>query len=240
MVNLNDVLKAGNEYRVKAGLRPYDEIRDILRMPSIAEYVMVVENKLRDRALGNDYGVTHKQKERILEDSKAGILPELELDKQGRVKYPKKMLAVKKRRGRYGGTWAHVKVAVRVGIEINPEFADAVIDTFINQQLLQRRDEGGEAFKALMEAVHQYLSPNQWDYAQISTKISQAVFYDLPVYQTEMRNIWNTHHATPHRQHLRRDICNSLTQMIEIGFIEEINDLYSAIFKLKRNYRIRT
>lgn len=96
MVNLNDVLKAGNEYRVKAGLRPYRDVNDILRIPAIAEYVMVVENKLR-------------------EDQGLPLLSSFKIDKSGRAKLPTKhMVSIEVHRGRYGGTHAHIEIGQRI------------------------------------------------------------------------------------------------------------------------------
>lgn len=217
MVNLGILIETWNDMAMKKGWRTYDSVWDILKVKSVAEYTHYLENKLR-----NELGME---------------ILSLDLDENECPKLPRNMLSLKVNADGYVGVWAHQKLVTRMNMLYDPEYAHFIIRTFKDQQLLQRRDEGGEAFKALMEAVHEHLSPNQWDYAQISKSLSQAVFYDLPVYQLEMKNIWNTHHATPYRQNLRKDICGSLTQMIVVGFIKTVNDLHNTILKLKQNYR---
>ena len=53
-------------------------------------------------------------------------------------------------------TTAHLKYLLRAAIDLSPEFADEVIDLFISRRLPALRDEGGDAYLELRDALSAY------------------------------------------------------------------------------------
>ena len=53
-------------------------------------------------------------------------------------------------------TTAHIKYLIRAAIDLSPEFADEVIDLFIEKRLPQLRDEGGDLYLELRDALTTY------------------------------------------------------------------------------------
>ena len=62
--------------------------------------------------------------------------------------------ALERRRGKGGGTYAHLKILLDAAVSLSPEFKDEVYTIFINHRILQARDDSGEAYKAMSEAIN--------------------------------------------------------------------------------------
>jgi len=63
------------------------------------------------------------------------------------------MEAVKRQRGRLGGTWACLEILIAAAMDMSPEFRHEIIQTFITNKALQMRDEGGDKFIELNTAL---------------------------------------------------------------------------------------
>ena len=61
--------------------------------------------------------------------------------------------ALKTRRGRYGGTIAHLRVLIDAAMYLDPHFKDEVIKTFMEKRILQVRDLAGDRFIELNASV---------------------------------------------------------------------------------------
>ena len=61
--------------------------------------------------------------------------------------------AIVRKRGRSGGTFAHLKILIDAATSLDPAFKDEVYETFISNKLLALREDGGEMFKDLNSAL---------------------------------------------------------------------------------------
>ena len=64
--------------------------------------------------------------------------------------------AVITKKGKGGGTWAHLKILIDAATSLSPAFKDEVYDTFISGRLLAVRDESGELFKDVNSTLALY------------------------------------------------------------------------------------
>lgn len=142
MGNLNELVAIGNRYREMKRLSAMN-VRDLLRNKAIAEYVIMLENK----------AAKNQRVTKVVDSTHLELLDIQKLkNKSGQLDIPKNLTVLKSKRGKYGGTWAHLNIMIRVAIEMSPEFADQVINTFIEGKLIKYRDVGGITFKALTSA----------------------------------------------------------------------------------------
>ncbi len=103
-----------------------------------------------------------EQIEKELKESnptKSGIIPKSMITRKGNT--------------RKRGTWVHLKIMLRVAIEMNPEFASQVIETFINGKLLEHRDLAGDNFNILTASVSKFEDVN---YQRLARAMNYIVF----------------------------------------------------------------
>lgn len=125
------------------------------------------------------------------------------------------------KRGKYGGTWVHELVFIKMLRWLSPEF-EAVGDKILQNKILEYRDNSGESYKALCKAMdEQGLIQDNFDYARVAKLIALACL------GTAERGQWNIA-STEQLQH-RQNIETFLTQAIESGFIKDINTLLNYI-----------
>ena len=211
MGNLNEFWDCGNAYRIQKGLPP-KLLANWLRSADTAEYVAAVEREL--------YG------------SNSVIITELESNPNLVETITKTSRLFKTRRGRHGGTWAHLYVLIDAATYLDPDFKVQVYKTFIEGKLLQRRDEGGENFKAVNIAIDAYLpgredKDNKFLYINLSNLIADK--FGLPEVE-KGKNRWND--ATLHQTEARSKIEETLTIMMRTGLVRDWNHLKELVVML--------
>jgi len=196
MGSLNELIEIGNEYRMRFG-KEIVRMDKILELKGIKEYILMLENKVNSNS------------------PKLGDLKITEL------KGVKSVLKTK--RGKYGGTWAHLNILVRVAIEINPEFADDVITTFIKGKLLEYRDITGDDFKILASSVSIF-EPNTLQ------RIQMAKGLNWIVYNTHYRDIRNT--SSGEQLMELTDVQKNLAFSVDMGYIKTFDELVVEMRKM--------
>ena len=217
MGNLNEFWECGNAYRIQKGLPP-KLLDNWLRSADTAEYIAEVEKKLLGKSItSNSVGNTELE----ISDYKGKI-----------VSVTKTSPLFKTRRGRYGGTWAHLYILIDAATYLDPAFKLAVYETFIEGKLLQRRDEGGENFKAVNIAIDAYLpdregKDNKFLYINLANLIADK--FGLPEVE-KGKNRWND--ATLHQTEARAKIEETLTIMLRTGLVKDWDHLKTLVAAL--------
>jgi hypothetical protein len=151
----------------------------------------------------------------------------------------KKDILLRTGKGRTGKTMAQLHFLVYCAEKLNPQFHYEVIDCFVENRLLMKRDDGGNAFKALNVAIDAYLpsregKSNQGIYIHCAKLIRNKVFGDIGtnwIVKTH-GNIWNSEYATDRKQLLRGQIEDKLISFLEVGIVKDWEHLKELINKL--------
>lgn len=210
MGNLNEFWDCGNAYRTQKGLPP-KLLANWLRSADTAEYVAAVEREL--------FGFNS--------------VVSTELEKEGMVEtITKTSQLFQTKRGRYGGTWTHLYVLIDAAAYLDPDFKVQVYKTFIEGKLLQRRDEGGENFKAINIAIDAFLpgrdgKDNKWLFINLANLIADK--FGLPSAEKGV-NRWNG--ATLHQTEARSKIEEMLTIMLRAGLVRDWEHLKELVAML--------
>lgn len=167
--------------------------------------------------------------ERELYDSNSVIITELESNPNLVETITKTSRLFKTRRGRYGGTWTHLYVLIDAAAYLDPDFKVQVYKTFIEGKLLQRRDEGGENFKAVNIAIDAYLpgrdgKDNQFLFINLANLIADK--FGLPEVE-KGKNRWND--ATLHQTEARAKIEETLTIMLRTRLVKDWDHLKTLV-----------
>ena len=74
-------------------------------------------------------------------------------DSNGRIAYKDLIKhfpnVIQSKRGKYGDTWCHLELLVKAAMYLHAKLEAEVIHTFVEGNILQHRDDGGEQFKLL-------------------------------------------------------------------------------------------
>lgn len=64
--------------------------------------------------------------------------------------------AIVRKKGKSGGTFAHLKIMIDAAMSLSPEFKDEVLDIFLIHKIHVARDESGELFKDMNDMLSIY------------------------------------------------------------------------------------
>lgn len=156
---------------------------------------------------------------------------ELNIDKNNIIK--------RKGRGRNSKTYAQLHFLIYCAEKLSPRFHVRVIDIFISNKILQIRDDGGNAFKALNVAIDAYLperdenNSNRGIYIQCAKLLRDKVFYDKNIDYPKDGLVWNSNYATYEKLQLRDKYEEKLITLLEMGVVQNYEHLKEFIGKLK-------
>lgn len=202
--NLTEVWKIGNAYRKMRDL-PELDMNNWLRSPETLEYIQVVE-----KDLGFKYvDPTHYE----IKDSKLTKMITSPL--------------IKTKRGKGGGTWAHLYILLDAAARLDPNFKHQMYKTFVEGRILQWREDSGDEFINLNIAIDAYLPERE---GKENTGIFIQVAKQLKAKILNGEEVWNT--ATfsqlEKRAKIEKDLCNFL----KLGMIKNYEHLKEVIAKL--------
>lgn len=210
MGHLNALWDYGNGLRVPKGLPPL-EMKDWLRSPQTRELLEALERK---------YGV-----EKVM-----GELPPLEVDAKGRTRITditQGSSFIKTKRGTGGGTWVHLYLMLDAAAWLDADFKLQLYDTFINNKILQWREDSGDEFINLNIAIDAYLPERE---GKENTGIFIQVARQLKAKILNGEEVWNT--ATFNQLEKRAKIEKDLCGFLKLGMIRNYDHLKEVIAKL--------
>lgn len=204
MGSLTDVWKIGNAYRTKRGL-PELDLSNWLRSPETLEYVRVVEQDLKVKSVAST-----------------------DLSSKGTTlaKTIQSPLIITKR-GKGGGTWAHLYILLDAAARLDPNFKHQMYKTFVEGRILQWREDGGDEFINLNIAIDAYLPERE---GKDNTGIFIQVAKQLKAKILNPDDTWNTASfpQLEKRAKLEKDLCNYL----RLGMVRNYDHLKELIAKI--------
>jgi len=133
------------------------------------------------------------------------------------------MLKVGKGRAK---TYFHLELALRIAIELSPQFAKEVIETFINKKLTHLRDLGGDKYIELNDAVTAYAESilgkpaHKGHYITIAKLIKKRLGVED----------WNTAKPEQHAERMR--IEQTIVSMLKTGVVRDWEHLKELVDKI--------
>ena len=205
MGDLTQIFGIGNAYRNQRGNKSLS-ITEWLRDPQTIEFICVVEHEL---------GLSTQDDSRDLSDTTNTIKSPL----------------IKTKRGRYGGTWAHLYILLDAAMHLDAKLRLEMIKLFIESKLLEWRDHSGNEFIALNLALDAYIpgrdkvegDNRKWLYINVAKKIKEKILQE--------GEDWNN--ATPEQLELRTKYERELISFLRMELVRDEQHLFELINKLK-------
>jgi len=209
MGHLNALWDYGNGLRATKGLTPL-QMKDWLMSTQTRELVEALDRKYSE--------------------PNSGISTITKVDPRGRsslVDLTKNTSFIKTKRGTGGGTWVHLYLMLDAAAWLDADFKLQLYDTFINNKILQWREDSGDEFINLNIAIDAYLPERE---GKENTGIFIQVAKQLKAKILNGEEVWNT--ATfsqlEKRAKIEKDLCNFL----KLGMIKNYEHLKEVIAKL--------
>ena len=202
--SLTEVWKIGNAYRKMRNL-PELDMSNWLRSPETLEYIQVVERDLGfESADSTDYETVNS----VLTHTITSPL-------------------IKTKRGKGGGTWAHLYILLDAAARLDPNFKHQMYKTFVEGRILQWREDSGDEFINLNIAIDAYLPERE---GKENTGIFIQVARQLKAKILNGEEVWNT--ATFNQLEKRAKIEKDLCGFLKLGMIRNYEHLKEVIAKL--------
>ena len=210
MGHLNALWDYGNGLRALKGLTPLDQ-KDWLRSQQTRELLLALSRKFNT-------------------ENQIGYSTTFEIDDSGRTKISsitKDNPFIKTKRGTGGGTWVHLYLLLDAASWLDADFKLELYDTFINNKILQWREDGGDEFINLNIAIDAYLPERE---GKDNTGIFIQVAKQLKAKILSPDETWNTASfpQLEKRAKLEKDLCNYL----RLGMIRNYEHLKEVIEKI--------
>lgn len=224
MGSLTELWAYGNGLRIAKGKTALD-LRNYLRERSTLEFAEVVER----RVFGKCVESTHFETLGTTDSSKPVEPTHLDLVEvsSGRFKLSGPLQCLRTKRGKNGGTWAHYYLLIDAAAHLDPEFKYEVYNAFVENKILQWRDQSGDEFKALNVAIDAYLTDRK-DKDNKFVYVNAAKMMNKKLQPPEGN--WNL--ATFEQLERRTEVEKKLISFMELGLVTTWTDLKDVIVKL--------
>jgi hypothetical protein len=134
---------------------------------------------------------------------------------------------IKTKRGKGGGTWAHLYILLDAAARLDPNFKHQMYKTFVEGRILQWREDSGDEFINLNIAIDAYLPERE---GKENTGIFIQVAKQLKAKILNGEEVWNT--ATFNQLEKRAKIEKDLCGFLKLGMIRNYEHLKEVIAKL--------
>lgn len=231
MGNLNQFWDCGNAYRIEKGL-PAKHLEHWVRSPEVAEYVAVLERN-KGAALYATNQKTNVDRDKI----DCNRHPK---DGTGVVESVTKTSSLFiTKRGKGGGTWAHLFILIEAAAYLDPSFRVEVYKAFIEGQHSWDINHNDFRYKPFNMAIDQLPDrvgkDNKWLYVHAANLLAERIglpaVSEMPVDDKgKPMNRWNA--ATAHQLSARADAEKMLTGMVQFGLVrdwEHLKDLAERV-----------
>lgn len=202
MGNLNSLWDYGNGLRSKKNLRPL-EMKSWLQSVQTVELLGALEKKYN----GSNRPIIEKSPGRYAVEGASNF--------------------IKTKRGKSGGTWVHLMLLLDAAAWLDADFKLEMYECFINNKILQWREDSGDCFIALNAAIDAYLpgrdgKDNKGIFIQCAIKLKEKL-------KPENDN-WNT--ASYPKLEARAKIESDLVKFLSLGMVRDYDHLKELIDKL--------
>lgn len=208
-VNLNSVIAAANNARAAQGFTCID-LRDYVRSDNFVRMVLATEQKLGFRLLGDVSGVR-------TEYAADGTVRRHNL-----VSSP----IVRTERGKFGGTWCHPFVGIDAAAHLDKSLAVDLYEILTTSPIFQLREEGGDLYKELVEAVIILAGAESRIPAKLQL-LARVIAARCGIAIRTDNTTWN--YATAEQLHIRRDLQFAITVAIRNNMIVSFQHLVEYV-----------
>lgn len=134
---------------------------------------------------------------------------------------------IKTKRGTGGGTWVHLYLMLDAAAWLDADFKLQLYDTFINNKILQWREDSGDEFINLNIAIDAYLperegKENTGIFIQVAKQLKEKILNEGAVWNTANFN------QLEKRAKIEKDLCGFL----KLGMIRNYEHLKEVIARL--------
>ena len=229
---VKDILNISNKIAQIKNIKS-KTLNEILRTQEFWKYVIATDNLLKniEKSVIFNSAVTAELK--YISNFK-----ELEkhIDKNNKVKYSKLMNEfpnlIKSKRGKYGGTWMHLNLLLKLAAICDPDLEALIYDTFIKHKILDWRDYSGDSFKELCSLLNRKgLIRSEEDYKDLSRQIKIKVLGER---HKGVIDVWNRI-ATKEQLEQRDKLESYLINIINDDLINSFDNCLNIIDKFKLN-----
>ncbi|MCK5718541.1 MAG: KilA-N domain-containing protein [Thiomargarita sp.] len=230
MGSLNALWAYGNRLRKAKGLSELD-MKDYLRSPDTIEFLLAVEKRY---GTGISKCGDSPQLENSIDTADSDLSPKqnltIEYDrKTGRAKIiGGKLSIIKTKRGKYGGTWAHLQVLTHAAGKLSADFLVEIIHVFLNDKILGWRDIGGDNYISLNIAIDNFLPGREATNSNMGIYINTAKLLKAKI----LGNGGNWNSSTPVQLTKRAKFEEKLISFLEMSFIRDWVHFKEVIHKL--------
>ena len=201
--NLNQFWACGNAYRLAKGQTP-KHLENWLRSQETAEFIQALERDFKS-VESTDLNNT------------------LKINNNGTVNTIKSPL-IKSKRGKGGGTWAHLYILLDAATHLDPDFKVMVYKSFVEQNLLKNRDDAGNNYKPMNQAIGRLIKKNGDDARPYFIEFANLIAEKIGVSKHESgENKWNF--ATAEQLAARSEIEKKIKEFIDLGFVNDYEHL---------------
>ena len=148
MGSLNTLWSYSNGLRKAKGLNEL-QLDNYLRSPGTIEFLLAVEKRY-GTGISKCVESTYLEEPMNTGDSDLSTKQSLTIEYDRKTGYAKiiggKLSIIKTKRGKYGGTWAHLQVLTHAAGKLNADFLVEIIHVFLNDKILGWRDIGGDNY----------------------------------------------------------------------------------------------
>ncbi len=207
------------------------QLDNYLRSPETLEFLLAVEKRY---GTGISKYVDSTELENSINTDDYELLPKqgltIEYDrKTGRAKIIGGELSIiKTKRGKYGGTWAHLQVLTHAAGKLSADFLVEIIHVFLNDKILGWRDIGGDNYISLNIAIDKFLPGREATNSNMGIYINTAKLLKAKILGDDGK--WNS--ATPIQLTKRAKFEEKLISFLEMGFIRDWVHFKEVIHKL--------
>ena len=230
MGSLNALWAYGNGLRKAKGLNELD-MRNYLRSPDTIEFLLAVEKRY---GMGISKCVESTQLENPINTDSSELLPkqDLTIEYDRKTGYAKviggELSIIKTKRGKYGGTWAHLQVLTHAAGKLSADFLVEIIHVFLNDKILGWRDIGGDNYISLNIAIDKFLPGREATNSNMGIYINTAKLLKAKILGDDGK--WNS--ATPIQLTKRAKFEEKLIGFLEMNLVRDWNHLKELIHRL--------
>lgn len=204
MVRLNDIHEMGNQVRIAKGF-PEKGLEHFLRSPSVNEFFLSIQRK---ENLANSIPADSAELEII-----DGIVANRD---------SLNLTVIKNKRGRYGGSWGHPLIALKLAAWMDSDLEVEIYTQFLEHKILEKRIESSDAWNKLRHAYATMVGESYRFYHFIN--IANAISNKIGV------SDWDT--ASADQLEKRTKIQDTLSFLIDSKVITSKEGLFKTITKI--------
>jgi hypothetical protein len=202
-----------------------------LSSPDTIEFLLAVEKRY---GTGYSKYLESRELENPINTDDSDLLPQqsltIEYDrKTGHAKIIGGELSIiKTKRGKYGGTWAHLQVLTHAAGKLNADFLVEIIHVFLNEKILGWRDIGGDNYISLNIAIDKFLPGREATNSNMGIYINTAKLLKAKILGDDGN--WNS--ATPIQLTKRAKFEEKLITLLEMDVVRDWKHFKELIHKL--------